>query len=117
MTGVLWGLLPCQGVQDLGPPWEPAQQKGRPEDRPFSGSGSWSRSVGLLGRGLVGRVVVRGFVVGSLVIGSLVAVGGGARVDLDAVQEVVGHLQRLVVLGVRRHVGLRAGLFLAAIGD
>src|SRR5258705_5394063 len=35
--------------------------------------------------------------------------GGG----LDAVQQVSRRLQRLVVLGVRRHVGLRAGLLVA----
>src|SRR6185437_12213430 len=78
-----------------------------------------NRSVGLLRGGLVGdgRVVVGSLVAGSLVVGGLVAIGGGARIDLDAVQQVVGHFQRLVVLGVRRDVGLRAGLFLAAIGD
>src|SRR6266851_1948517 len=51
-------------------------------------------------------------------VGSFVArtlVGGGRRggIDLDAVEQIGRHLQGLVVLGVRRHVGLRTGLFVA----
>src|SRR5665647_3568827 len=38
------------------------------------------------------------------------------RVDLGAAQQVFGHNQRLVVLRIRRHVGLRTGLLLALGG-
>src|SRR5690242_18434838 len=43
---------------------------------------------------------------GGLVRGCLVR----GRVGLDAMQEIVRRLERLVVLGIRRHVGLRPGL-------
>src|SRR5216683_1125758 len=51
-------------------------------------------------------------------VGSLVArtlVGGGRRggIDLDAVEQIGRHLQGFVVLGVRRHIGLRTGLLVA----
>src|ERR1035437_375031 len=36
-------------------------------------------------------------------------------IDLYAAQQVFCHVQRLVVLLVRRNVGLRAGLFLACV--
>src|SRR5438552_3914103 len=55
-------------------------------------------------RGLVGRLFDRRLVAGC---------GYRGRGRLDAVQQVGRGLQRLVVLGVRRHVGLRAGLFVA----
>src|SRR5215813_9798880 len=38
---------------------------------------------------------------------------GGRGCRLDAVKQVVRQLQRLVVLGILRNVGLRAGLFVA----
>src|SRR6266851_4113528 len=51
-------------------------------------------------------------------VGILVArtlVGGGRRggIDLDAVEQIGRHLQGFVVLGVRRHIGLRTGLLVA----
>src|SRR5690242_2425677 len=49
-------------------------------------------SVGRLAGGLVRGCLVRG------------------RVGLDAMQEIVRRLERLVVLGIRRHIGLRPGL-------
>src|SRR5581483_4985482 len=82
------------------------KQKGRPEDRPFGNSGC--------------ERLVRGLVAGGPLGGGLVGWNGGrlrllVGTGLDAMQEVVGHLQRRVVLGIRRHVGLRAGLFVAVI--
>src|SRR5882724_10322097 len=81
------------------------QQKGRPEGRPF-------RSIDLEGsvRGFAGRPVCHG-----LVAGGGCGRRGGRSGGLDAVQQVGGGLQRLVVLGVRRHIGLRAGLLVAVI--
>src|SRR5690349_11450703 len=46
-----------------------------------------------------------------LVVRGRRSIGGG--VALDPVQEIIGGLQRLVVLGVRRDIGLRAGLLFA----
>src|SRR6202140_1682968 len=104
------GTFRARSCRETGPPHpdraragaahHPAKRAARrpPFARKFAGAAAES-----VGR-LVGRLVDRG----------LVAVrgrrGGGG---LDAVQEIVGHLQGLVVLGVRRHVGLRAGLLVA----
>src|SRR5712672_4694971 len=76
-----------------------ASKKGGPKAALSAKAVSRTESV----RRLVGRLVGRGLV------------GGRRRgqVDLDAVQEIARHLQGLVVLGVRRHVGLRAGLLVA----
>src|SRR5215471_8819338 len=62
--------------------------------------------------GSVRRLVSRGLVVGGLV-GGHTCRGRRGRAGLDAVQEVSGRLQRLVVLGIRRNIGLRARLLVA----
>src|SRR5579864_327480 len=93
--GCWWYLLPADG------------QKGRPLGPPLWEPPTGGRSVRNLGRRLV---VGRGLVVGC---GRRRCVRG--RVGLDAVQEVVGRLQCLVVLGVRRNIGLRAGLLVAVV--
>src|ERR1019366_8281888 len=77
----------------------PSNKKSGPKAAPFAKAVSWAGSV----RDLVGRLVDR----------SLVAGGRRGGIDLDAVQQIVRHLQGLVVLGVRRHVGLRTGLLVA----
>src|SRR3954471_22701842 len=41
--------------------------------------------------------------------------GRSCRGGLDAMQEVDRGLERLVVLGLRRHVGLRTGLLIAVV--
>src|SRR5260370_34529718 len=87
------------------PFWAPANHPDHPAKRaarrpPFSKKPlAEPKSVRRLVWGLVGR--------------SLVGGGRRGRVDLDAVQQIVRHLQGLVVLGVRRHVGLRTGLLVA----
>src|SRR5882757_1231363 len=60
-------------------------------------------------RGFAGRPVRHGLVASGR---CRCGVRGGG---LDAMQQVGGGLQRLVVLGVRRHVGLRTGLLVAVI--
>src|ERR1017187_3979561 len=77
----------------------PASKKGGPKAALFAKAVSRAGSV----RDLVGRLVDRGLVAG----------GRRGGIDLDAVQQIGGHLQGLVVLGVRRHVGLRTGLLVA----
>src|SRR4051794_34850762 len=77
-------------------------KKGDPKAALFLNTVRWSRSV----RGLGGRLFDRCLVAGC---------GCCGRGRLDAMQQVGGGLQRLVVLGVRRHVGLRAGLLVAVV--
>src|SRR3984893_12075251 len=77
---------------------DPSRKKGGPKAALFAKAGQ-AGSVRLFVGGLVDRRLVTG--------------GRRGRIDLDAVEQVVGHLQRLVVLGVRRHVGLRTGLLVA----
>src|SRR6185437_602995 len=91
-------------------------KKGGPPDRPSPKPSFWlDGSVRALARGLpVGGC---GLVICRLVVRRLVACAGGRRrrrrARLDAVEQVVRHLQRLVVLGIRRHIGFRPGLLFA----
>src|ERR1700675_1831004 len=70
----------------LGPAARSSSEKGGPKAARSQNRVSSSGSVRRLVRGLVGRSFVGG--------------GGRGDVDLDPVQQVVGHLQGLVVLGI-----------------
>ena len=99
----------------------PRQQPVRPQKPPVqaaprirTGNKKGGPKAALFAKSLVSRPDQFAALLAGLSIAALSPVRRRASaVDLDAVQQVVGHLQRLVVLGVRRHVGLRAGLLVA----